>query len=317
MTTKTSSGASTIPRILASVLRSFLRLAPRSLPSVARAARAVFSDRANNNVTVPALTGQRQLEGYRVAAGSLSVTFAVPARLKLNLADYTQSAIYFTGLPPLCATLMEHAQPDSYFFDIGANVGLVSVAVGNVVEGGRIHAFEANPDTCALLRENLDTNCPGAFAHGIALSDRAGKLELAVAPNDSGSSSLQAERFAGTARWHGQEFVARRVEVETVTFSSWARAHLGERWADAASALFKIDTEGHELPVLAGMSEALADTRARLLFIVEAESANIAAVTEFFLARGFSAHRPCWNPQLQESPHHTDLVFKRPAHGAA
>jgi hypothetical protein len=28
---------------------------------------------------------------------------------------------------------------------------------------------------------------------------------------------------------------------------------------------------------------------------------------------GFIEHRPCWNPLLENFPHHTDLVFKRPS----
>lgn len=291
--------------------RLFLGVVPFVAPNFAKLARALFSIRCNERFAVPATLGLRRLSYYPVSTKSLAVNFSMPAKVRLSLNDYTQASSYFSGLPPLCVTLMEHATNKSLFFDIGANIGLVSLALSKVLPPASIHAFEANPEVCRVLENNFRNNCPGARVHNIALSDRTGVLELNTIHNDSGSSSLDPERFATRTEWHGQPVTSTRMTVGSRTLSDLVMRQLRESWDAADKVLCKIDVEGHELQVLRGMQDLFRETEKSALCVVETCNEHAGQVNEIFAAWGFTAHRPCWNTALAMHPHHTDLVFKR------
>lgn len=137
--------------------------------------------------------------------------------------------------------------------DVGGNIGLFTLFL--VYKYGRerfaaIHLFEPNPDTYARLRRNLEANGlsgPGGFctAHLLALSDRAGTIYM---ESPHGYSVLNRISDTGT------------VPVECKTLDAWRREN-----SVGAVDLFKVDVEGHELPLLRGAPESL--NAARHLFI--------------------------------------------------
>lgn len=291
--------------------RLVLRVSPFLAPNFACVARALFSAKCNDRIFLQAGLGLRNLKRYPIETQSLSTHFWIPAKVDLSLDDYTQASSYFGGLPPLCVTLMEHATNRSLFFDIGANIGLVSLALSKVLPPASIHAFEANPEVCRVLKSNLRNNCPGARVHNIALSDRTGVLELTTIHNDSGSSSLDPKRFATRTEWHGQSVAPTRMTVGSRTLSDLVMRQLRESWDAADKVLCKIDVEGHELQVLRGMQDLFRETEKSALCVVETCNEHAGQVNEIFASWGFTAHRPCWNTALAMHPHHTDLVFKR------
>jgi FkbM family methyltransferase len=298
-------------KLVTRVTRLFLGLAPFVTPKFAKMARALGSLRWNERFAVPATLGLRKLSDYPVSAKSLAVNLWIPAKVRLSLNDYTQASSYFGGLPPLCVTLMEHATERSLFFDVGANVGLISIAMANVLPASAIHAFEANPSIYHVLKDNFRENCPAAQAHNVAVSDKSGYLELNTIHNDSGSGSLDPARFVYATTWHRQRIRPLKIKVPTTTLSEFVFSSLSDQWDSADRILVKIDVEGHELHVLKGMNALLSDNRKSTLCVVESSNENIDAVSEIFAAWGFTPHRPCWNTELSTFPHHTDLVFKR------
>ncbi len=54
---------------------------------------------------------------------------------------------------------IREVQPGMVVCDIGANIGYYSLlAAASVGERGHLHCFEANPDVCEILFQNLDIN---------------------------------------------------------------------------------------------------------------------------------------------------------------
>ena len=73
-------------------------------------------------------------------------------------------------------------KPGDRVLDIGANVGLYSLLGSQIVgSSGRIFAFEPNPKTCGVLRQNLELNgCANVDCAQVALSNKSGTVSLAI-----------------------------------------------------------------------------------------------------------------------------------------
>jgi len=57
-------------------------------------------------------------------------------------------------------------------FDCGANIGLATLYFKNLYLGARIVAFEADPETAAVLRENVSANhLQDVSVHNLMLTD--------------------------------------------------------------------------------------------------------------------------------------------------
>lgn len=135
--------------------------------------------------------------------------------------------------------------------DVGANVGRWSAALlGAARRAGRLpdielHAFEPSAHTYRRLSGAL-AGC-GVAMFQAGLSDRVGPATLHVAGAGAGINSLH--------RPDGQAGL-RTEEVAVTTLDQHAR----ESGLDSV-ALVKIDTEGHDLAVLRGARELLAQQR--------------------------------------------------------
>jgi FkbM family methyltransferase len=130
--------------------------------------------------------------------------------------------------------------------DVGANIGLFTLFM--IWKYGRerfaaIHLFEPNPGTYERLRRNLAANNLDGLctAHMLALSDRAGTIYM---ESPHGYSVLNMISETGT------------VPVTCMTLDAWRQEH-----SIGAVDLFKVDVEGHELPLLRGAPATLAASR--------------------------------------------------------
>ncbi len=145
------------------------------------------------------------------------------------------------------------------FVDVGAHVGMYTVTAARALaESGRVLALEPNPAARRQLEENLRLNgCTNVVVvpRAAAAARGHGVLHVPETPDPS-FSSLQAGRFA-----EGEP-----VEVETTTVDEEVES------ASLAPVLVKIDVEGAELDVLAGMERTL-ERRPRLLVEVGPETA--------------------------------------------
>ena len=159
--------------------------------------------------------------------------------------------------------------PAPVIFDVGANIGIVSLGV-SAIPGATVYAFEPARAPFACLERNVAQNRrPNVIAVNCGLSDRAG------------------DRFIGTPAPSQDPRYARRDAAKTGLFSVHALARGGagerarfttmdafcaERGIDRISYV-KIDVEGDEVACLAGGKSTL--TRARPICQVEVNAFSL------------------------------------------
>jgi len=125
--------------------------------------------------------------------------------------------------------------PDAVIFDVGANIGLTSIAMAVACPIARIFAFEGSPSNAAYLRWNTAA-VENITVVEAAVSDRSRTLMFA-STYGAGSHVLGSGHIDDTLP---------TVAVEAISLDQFAEAH------NLAPALIKIDVEGHEPEVLAG-----------------------------------------------------------------
>ncbi len=156
---------------------------------------------------------------------------------------------------PLIGRIFEAMQPGDHIFDIGANIGVLTLLMarhGNDPDR-RITAFEPEPRNFAQLERNVELNDLGACVtpHRMALGASEGEADLFIrgGPGEGRHSLTARSGSTGSIR------------VPVRTASAFARTH--DRWPDVV----KIDVEGAEGQVLAGMASLIEERRPRDIFL--------------------------------------------------
>ena len=130
--------------------------------------------------------------------------------------------------------------PEAVVFDVGANIGVTTLILSQVVRSGTVFAVEAGRQNYALLSENVEGNgCSNVEPIFAAVSSRSGTLEFS-----------ENTAFGGVVE--GLRLGSSRYSVESVTIDDLVEDRDLER-VD----LLKIDVEGHEDDVLAGAEKTL------------------------------------------------------------
>jgi FkbM family methyltransferase len=150
------------------------------------------------------------------------------------------------------------------FVDVGANVGNHSVFAAKVLRAPRVVAFEPEPLTARLCEINIALNGCGEriSLHRMGLSDRAGRARAAVHDQHLGCTRLIPADDGGIQLVRGDELLG----SDEVGF-------------------IKIDTEGFELQVLAGLEATIERCRPRLF--VEVENEQIDRFKDFCLSHHY------------------------------
>ncbi|MGH9441971.1 MAG: FkbM family methyltransferase [Thermoanaerobaculia bacterium] len=138
--------------------------------------------------------------------------------------------------------------PGQTAVDVGANQGVFTVLLADLVgPGGTVLAFEPEPLLFQSLSENCRTNgIRNVELHNSALSDRRGRAVLHLPAVHSGDNRLDVPAGRGPG-----------VEVDVET--------LDEVLAARPVDLVKIDVQGHEPRVFAGMERTLRQRPAPVL----------------------------------------------------
>jgi len=122
-------------------------------------------------------------------------------------------------------------------FDCGANIGMATLFFKWLYPGCQVHAFEPDPQTFAVLEENVTRNqLTDVTLHNVALVAKPGRLELFI-PAGPGGSPLMS-----TLPGRSVDATVRRLVVDGKPLSSYVGA--GE------IDFLKMDVEGAEEPVL-------------------------------------------------------------------
>ncbi len=205
-----------------------------------------------------------------------------------------------TGSSGLYGLAARELRPHDTVLDIGANIGLVSIAFTDAQRTLRIVAAEPVPDVYACLRDNITRHVPGATAVRTAVGAARGVQDFTYYPAAPGNSGLYADRAADDALTrtflrHGgldEEAVdmmidglhdGRTIQVPVTTVSDLMSKH------DLRSvALLKVDVERAELDVLRGVGAADWPGIGAVVAEVHDEGGRLAQLSELLRDVGFS-----------------------------
>ncbi len=148
--------------------------------------------------------------------------------------------------------LLACLQPGDTFWDIGANIGIHSIAVKKNLPKVKVCSFEPNPKTLGRLCDNVKLNGLDIKVCSFALFETIGSMTLHLLEGNSGMSTLTP--------WHEAKFQS---TVQCLTTTGDALLLEG---FDAPTAI-KLDTEGSELNVLKGCLQILASPVLKLILI--------------------------------------------------
>ncbi len=154
---------------------------------------------------------------------------------------------------------LEYLRENMTVFDVGANVGELTLLFSRFVEGGGVHAFEASAD----VYKKLELVCAAAGKRNVvlnhlALSDRNGFVRLHVYDDAYSSFNSQAAR---PLKNYGLDLEPIGVEeTPATTVDDYCASKKIERID-----LLKIDVEGAELQVMRGARRMLKSKRIRCL----------------------------------------------------
>lgn len=185
-------------------------------------------------------------------------------RRGMSIMDRVQHGEAFE--PELCdaITAVCGSDPSPILLDIGANLGLISLALVAKNPHITIHAFEPGPIQREQLEKTICTNRLEDRIHlyPVALSESAGTVSFYThTGRDSAKDGLM-----DTER--GEK--ATKITVETTTLDTWWEIHGKPRIS-----VIKMDTEGAELLILRGAVEVLSTCRPTLF--LEIEPSNLRA----------------------------------------
>ncbi len=152
-------------------------------------------------------------------------------------------------------------QPGETVVDIGANRGMFTLCASYLVGGqGKVVSFEPNPVSRKLLeREVAANNISNVRVLPYGASDATMTLTLTVPLQNSGEASFGAKNNVDVESY--------QVEAQVVPADS--------QLADEKPALIKIDVEGFECQVIAGLKQTL--TTHYPIVLVEVIEAHLSA----------------------------------------
>jgi FkbM family methyltransferase len=151
--------------------------------------------------------------------------------------------------PALERVIDELVRPSWTCADVGAHRGVATVLLASAVgPSGRVFAFEAHPANARKLKKRV-RGCPAEVV----------VENLAISDGSSPTLELYAGRFKRSAEWTSAPRSAARPELRVPA------ASLDDYFAGGpALNLVKIDVEGAEPQVLAGMTRILKEVRPAL-----------------------------------------------------
>jgi FkbM family methyltransferase len=137
--------------------------------------------------------------------------------------------------------VLSRLEPGDTFVDVGANIGLLSIAAATkVYPGGKVVAIEPHPRTFHHLMENVKLNgYANVYCNQTAVGEEEGVTSLTERDDDS-ENGVGADGIAVTLR-----------RIDSMT-------------PPGPIALLKIDVEGYELFALRGATETLSRTHSVL-----------------------------------------------------
>lgn len=154
----------------------------------------------------------------------------------------------------LIERIRHHLQKDDVIYDVGANIGLISILTAQAPEGTacRVFSFEPEPKNFEQLKKNVTLN---------QLEERVSTHQLALA-GSTGEVDLHVRGSAGEGR---HSIASKKGSTDTISVGAMTMADFADR--NSYPNLVKIDVEGAEGQVLAGMLQLLEHHSPREIFL--------------------------------------------------
>jgi FkbM family methyltransferase len=220
----------------------------------------------------------------------ISFTARLPLGHKVRL-QYREAIGYLTLLygsfeDAEMQSLASRARPHSTAFDVGANVGIHTIALANAVgPAGSVIAFEPADENVERLRQNLELN-------DVRNTEI---VPMAAAANDEGVLLNLSDDSA----FHSTTDVsAGHVVNETTRVASTSLDDAWIRVGRPSVSVVKIDVEGAELDVLRGAAQVLSTCRPATLIEIS-DHAQLLEIKTLLATYGYRLEQPLgftrWN----------------------
>jgi FkbM family methyltransferase len=234
-------------------------------------------------------------------------------KMALDSSEYIQGHLYVFNCfePSTISTIEQLTKVDDIVFDIGANIGYLSLVFAESVgEKGMVYAFEPEETNFNTLKLNISLNkYDNIFPLKLAVSNVEAKLKLYKASdNNKGSHSTiyNPENLEETFE-----------EVDTIIFDKFIETK-GITKVD----IIKIDVEGAEYEVILGMKETIERFHPIIFMemndpIQEKRGVSTAKLKEIIINYGYNCFNILESGKIEVSPldfkHQIDnVVFVHP-----
>jgi FkbM family methyltransferase len=198
------------------------------------------------------------------------------------LLDMQVDKDYWLGTyePDLQAALRELVQPGSILYDVGANIGYVSLLLAKAAgESGHVYAFEALPENAERWRRNIRLNGMDSrlTLHPAAVTQASGPVHFLV--HASGGMGKVAGS-AGRDEWYRSEITVQGLSLDEFVYGQ----------GNPPPQVVKMDIEGGEVLALPGMQRILAEARPVMLMELHGPESSRVAWETLTAAR----YEICW-----------------------
>jgi len=167
-------------------------------------------------------------------------------KMRLDLSAWSSRSTYFLGRwrnLEMQLFVKEVIRPDDTVLDVGANHGMFALTASSLLgEMGKVICFEPNPRCLEILdREIAENQIRNILVHRVGLGEQDAELFLSVPFVNSGEGTFGVSHY-------GEEAIY-QVKVKVVRGD--------DLLIDQRPRIIKIDVEGFECNVLAGLAKTI------------------------------------------------------------
>lgn len=225
-----------------------------------------------------------RVTGFRTARGDY-----LPNRLRILFGTYESEELRL---------MRKFLRPEQTIVDVGANVGYLTRFFARATgPHGKVCAFEPNPLVFSLLKRNV-ASFPQVEVYNFGLSTHEGELPLFLAGSDHSVASFSRSYPQGHV-FYQESSQLNSVTVKVMAGDEFMRTIGPSRPGVIGKIdILKMDVEGWELNVLAGLENTIKDSRALTIFCEYNPAAQECAghkpreLLDWFLERQFALSYP-------------------------
>lgn len=200
----------------------------------------------------------------------------------------------FEPIQPYILVTLASRLNEALSFDIGANIGVYAILLGDLDSVAEVHVFEPMDDCFVEIEQNIVLNkMTGKIAvHKIALSDRRGHASFRKMSDYSGGNGITETHLFKNLAFEGEESVP-IAPLDTLID------------AEGRDIVLKIDVEGHEHKVLIGAQRLLTKNRGILQIEIHNSAPDAQATRELLKKLGWTKLlRVGWDYYYSNRPEH-------------